>query len=164
MEKKTLILVIVVGLALISAAAYAGYFLGQKGAVGGSGVSSNVLPFKLLKAVNGVAFGKITAIAGRTLTLEEGGETAQIIISEAATVGKFVPPEPGENLPIKQSLKFDNLKIGDPVQVFVTITKDKEMEGTDVTIMPASFGPPPASISPLPETSPVFSAKPVPEK
>jgi len=168
MEKKTLILVVVVlslGLALISAAAYAGYLLGQKGAVGGSGISSNVLPFKLLKAVNGIAFGKITAITGRTLTLEDGDETAQIIINETATVGKFVPPEPGENLPIKQSLKFDNLKIGDWAQVFVTIAPDKKMEGTDVTIMTEPLGPPPGSNnSPLPETSPAFSAKPVPEK
>ncbi|MBI4359068.1 MAG: hypothetical protein HY577_00545 [Candidatus Nealsonbacteria bacterium] len=168
MEKKTLILVVVVlglGLALVSAAAYAGYFLGQKSVVGGSSIPPNVLPFKLLKAVNGVAFGKITAISGRILTLEEGGETAQIVISEAATVGKFVPPEPDENLPIKQSLKFDNLKIGDWAQVFVTIAQNKKMEGSDVTIMPAPLGPPPGSNnSPLPETSPIFSAKPVPEK
>lgn len=166
MEKKTLILVVVVvGLVFVSAAAYSGYLLGQKGVAGGAGISSGVLPFKLLKAVNGVAFGKITAIAGRTLTLEEGGETAQILINETATVGKFVPPEPGKNLPIKQNLKLDDLKIGNWAQVFVTIAKDKKMEGTDVTVMPAPLGPPPGSNnSPLPETSPIFSAKPVPEK
>ncbi len=160
----TVILVILLFI-LVGGAAYIGYLLGQKSAPASAGTQEDPLSLKQFKSVNGLAFGRITAIAGRTLTLEGDGEKYQFIISETATVGKFIPFKPGESPSIKQNLKFDDLKTGDWVQVFALIAPDKKIEVSDVTIMPEPPRPPPGlSNSPLPEKSPVFSASPVPKK
>ena len=104
---------------------------------------------KLLKGLSSkVAFfyarGSVTKIDGRNITLDYSGDTlavpinstAQIsVLPNAQTSNKIVS---GQNVSETQSLlplvKFEDIKIGDTIAVYLKITPNSTLEGTTVVI------------------------------
>lgn len=90
------------------------------------------------------ASGEITKISNRTLTLNnEGDELAILIIEEAPIISLILPEEPaepgeevGEMVPEQKEIKFEELKVGDRVDVFTELTPEREWRGINVVVVP----------------------------
>jgi len=103
---------------------------------------NNVLnSFNSLKVIPSiVAFGEVTEISGRTVTLTYGAENLPIKIKENAKISSLtalVPDvEGGQVVPEQKTVEFKDIKIGDNLNVSLRLLPEGELEGLSVIIFP----------------------------
>lgn len=90
-----------------------------------------------------VAFGEVTKISDRTVTLTYGTENLPIRIKEDAKVFSFILPAPnnkGEqvisDIPEQKNAEFKDIKLGDNLNVSIKILLEGQVEGLSVIIFP----------------------------
>jgi len=139
--KKNQIISIIIG-ALILAGLVGGfsYQLGQK-SVGVAYETSlpNVLESKVIQRWSGLAAGRIIEISGRNVTLSSGEETIDISIREDAPVYRVVLVKGETETPApaaREEVEFEDVKVGDRVNVSCLLKTDAPLEGIAVTILP----------------------------
>ena len=85
-----------------------------------------------------VAFGEVTKISGRTITLTYGTENLPIRIKEDAKIYSFNTPTPGQETPLTGPIQtestFEAIKAGDNLNISVKVSPDGELEGLSVII------------------------------
>jgi len=90
------------------------------------------------------AMGKVTKISGDTITLTQGTENLSIRVKKGAKVSSFVTPTPveqGETGAIEQkTVSFEDIKVGDSLNIGLEILSDGTVEGLFVIIFPPLAG------------------------
>jgi len=145
MQKKNLIITIVVVLILIGLSFSYGYFL--KGKILSLQEKSKLVELEKSKLIQSwivTVTGKIIKISERTLTLSAEEESLVILIKEDAKIISFSLPEPPaefvEGAPLEtqeKEIKFEDLKVGDKVSIIAEVKPGGELEGTNVSVLSA---------------------------
>jgi len=91
-----------------------------------------------------IAFGEVTKISNRTVTLTYGTENLAIRIKEDAKISSYNMPAPNDkgeqiisDIPGQKNAEFKDIKIGDKLNVSLKILPDGEIEGLSVIIFPS---------------------------
>lgn len=102
---------------------------------------------KTVKAVSSkvvasvVAFGEVTKISNKTITLTYGGESLEIRVKEDAQIYSFealTPPKQGITaMPEQKKAEFSDIKVGSQVNAIIKILQDGQIEGLSVIIFPS---------------------------
>jgi len=131
-KKNQIILIIVGVLILIGLVSYLSYQLGQKSTEAEiKTVAPDFLTSKVTEKWNALASGKVIEISGRNLTLRKDNNTLTISISETAKIYFVSLEEKREEL---ESAQFENIKIGDEINVSVAI-EEGDIKGETVMIL-----------------------------
>jgi hypothetical protein len=81
------------------------------------------------------AYGEVTNIDGRNITLSFMDESLTILVSEEARVYSF--KQQGLEAGAKQNLaNFNDIKKGDFINISVKLSSDGKLEGNNVVILP----------------------------
>ncbi|MBU4274882.1 hypothetical protein KKE19_03665 [Patescibacteria group bacterium] len=88
-----------------------------------------------------IAFGEVTKISDRTITLTYGTENLPIRIKEDAKISSFILPAPNDkgeqiisDIPEQKTAEFGDIKVGDNLNISLRILPDGEIEGISVII------------------------------
>jgi preprotein translocase subunit YajC len=134
MDKKQLTILIIVGIILLLAGGAIGFAIKSFNKVQlqkNEAVSS--LSSKVITSVT--AYGEITKIDGETLTISNAGETLSVLMANTAKV-RILAPKEGSTTPVQQDAKFEDLKVGQKVNVIMKVSATGEMQGSSVVILP----------------------------
>ena len=83
----------------------------------------------VIGAITSTASGEVIKISGRTLTLEAEGDIWNVPVREGASVHRLVRPEVEE-------LTFEEIKIGDRVDIALYLKADGTIEGRHIAVLP----------------------------
>jgi len=146
MEKKFLTILIVVGIVAFVLGGGLGMFLQQQQATSMLKPENNpkikavqLLSSKVVPSIT--AYGQVSNISGRNLTLTFGGDSLTVKIRDNATV--FLPASTttdskGKQVTVPQkTVEFSEIKKGDNVSVNLTLSADGQMEGQMVVVLQA---------------------------
>jgi len=128
MNKLNLIILILIGVALfILGGGFGSYYQAEKlepqiNAL--RGLSSEVIP-------SIVAYGKITKIDGKNLTLTYGEGSITVKIRDNAPVYYFIDSPSGEQT---KKIRLEDIKLEDSAHVSISISSDGQLEGTTVAV------------------------------
>jgi len=94
---------------------------------------------KVINGLTAVAVGQIKEISGRNLILTAEGSDLTVSVKEDASIGRFLSS--GENTKAPQPLsrvdvKFEEIKVGDKVNILCQLKSDLSLEGITLTITP----------------------------
>lgn len=134
MDKKQLITLIVVSVVLFLLGGALGVLLqGQMGPQKTKVAAVQSLSSKAISSV--VAYGQVDSINGRDITLSNLGDSLTVSLLDNAQVYSFTTQK-GSTAPVQQTLKFENIKVGDKVNVAVKLLPTGQMQGSSVIILP----------------------------
>jgi hypothetical protein len=95
------------------------------------GLSSKVVP-------SIVAYGQVTNISGRNITLTYSQETLTIKVSNTANIYSFSAPKAGSTTPTQQKASFSDIKKGDNLNINLKVSANGALEGQSVIILPSA--------------------------
>lgn len=128
MDRSSFISLLVVGVILFLVGAGVGvYYQMQKGSFGDAAVRA--LSSKVIPSI--VAYGQVTNISGRNITLSHNGDSLTIPVATDAQVSSFA-----SGLTAEQDVGFGDVKKGDYINISVKLSADGSMEGRAVIILP----------------------------
>jgi len=141
--KKTILFVfaIVGGVVLLSLGFYSGsYWVKQQALKVGSEPSvANLLNSKVINGLTAVANGQIKEVSGRNLIIAANGETLSVSVKDDADIGRLLPTKENTNIPqpmAREDIKFEEMKVGDQVNIFCNLKTDLSLEGSNITVLP----------------------------
>lgn len=134
MDNKKLAILIIAGIVLVLLGGVAGVIFQAK-FLSPQSKSMNALSSKVISSI--VAYGQVKNINGKNVTLSNLGDNLLISIADNAQVYSFTtPPGSAKNTaPVQQTGKFDDLKVGDNVNVAVKLLPTGQLEGVSVIIL-----------------------------
>lgn len=143
MKKEILITIVVIGgLILLGIGFSLGLNLGKK-AMEGTKVEApltDLLESKVITGLTTAASGEVAEISGRSLTLNNEGDTLTILIREDALIYRLVPPEEkATEVPqpvAREEIGFGEIKTGDTVSISCQLKADASLEGTEIIVLP----------------------------
>lgn len=154
-KKFLLVVVLVAFVALVAAGAY--YLGSSQSAPASSGTSGlsqellKILDSKLSKNMTIAVHGKITVISDKSISVEDQGVSLTLAISDKTIVTKSMTLIPGKTAPSPETIKISDLKVGDTVDVFVSVGVDGIPQVFNIIFSPVSQ----PTASPSPSASPV---------
>ena len=145
MDKKILMVIVAVVLLVV------GVFLGmglqmQKDNAKINGSASTISAVKSLssKVVPSIiAYGQVTNISGKVLTLSYSGDVLDVKISDNSNIYSFsAPTAPAGSktptAPVQQKALFSDIRKGDNLNVSLKLKADGSLEGQSVIILPSA--------------------------
>jgi len=94
---------------------------------------------KVISGLTAVAVGQIKEISGRNLVLTVDGSDLTVFIKEDAPIGRLLPTKENTNIPqpmTREDIKFEDMKVGDQVNIFCNLKTDLSLEGSNINILP----------------------------
>jgi hypothetical protein len=84
-----------------------------------------------------IAYGQVTKIENKNITLTYNKETLTVPVMESANVYSFVPAEAGSKTtaPTQKKSTFSEIKVGDSLNITVKLSADGVLEGQSVIIL-----------------------------
>jgi len=136
MNKKQLVVFIVAGIILLVIGGVAGYAIKSfnKVQVQKNTAVSN-LSSKVITSIT--AYGEITKIDGRELTLSNANQTLVVLMAQNAKI-RILAVKEGSATPVQQETKFEELKVGQKVNVIMKVSATGVMQGSSAVILPAA--------------------------
>jgi hypothetical protein len=144
MKKTNLIIIAVIGgLILLGIGFGLGLSSGQKAVKKAMEEAkaplAGLLESKVVRSLDAVASGEVTEISGHNLSLSNGGDALTISIKEDASIARLLPPE-GEATetpqpPVREEIKFGEIKLGDQVSISCGLKADGSLEGIDIMVL-----------------------------
>lgn len=132
--KKQLTILIVSGVLLFAIGADLGIFFGGRlGPEKTKIKAANNLSSKVVSSMT--AFGQVKNIDGRNITLSNLGDDLTISVAGNAQVFSFSTPA-GASAPVQKTIKFEDIKTGDKVNVTLKTLPTGQLEGLSVIILP----------------------------
>lgn len=92
------------------------------------GLSSKVIP-------SIVAYGQVTNIEGRNITLSYSGESLTVKIKDNANIYSFATA-PGTKTASQEKANFSDIKKGDNLNISLKLLADGSLEGQSAIILP----------------------------
>lgn len=141
MQKSNLIFLIIGGLILLGLGYGYGFLSGQKEIAGikTDGPLTDLIDSKVITKLNAFALGEVTETSGRSLTLNNQGDTLTILVKEEATINRLLPSEGEIEAPQAaetEEIEFEEIKIGDRVNIVCELKADGSLEGVQVVVLP----------------------------
>ncbi|OGZ73099.1 MAG: hypothetical protein A2998_03345 [Candidatus Staskawiczbacteria bacterium RIFCSPLOWO2_01_FULL_37_25b] len=132
MNKKILIGIIPIIVALILGGAIGIFFQFQKDApqVKKSGEVIKSLSSKVVPSI--VAFGRVSKIDGRNITLDYNGDNITINIGDDAKI--YTSSNQGEGGG-QEIISFENIKTGDNLSINLKVLPDGQLQGQSIIIL-----------------------------
>jgi len=84
-----------------------------------------------------VAYGQVSKVEGRAVTLTYGGNTLAINVKQDAPVYSFAQAA-GAAAPTQQKVDFSAVKVGDSVNIVLKMLASGDLEGQQVIILPSA--------------------------
>jgi len=85
-----------------------------------------------------LAYGLITKIEGRNITISSGGDSSTIKIRDDASI--IIPvtdsDDPNVNTTVQKNVDFSYIKVGDTVNINLKVGSEGQLEGDAVIILP----------------------------
>jgi len=81
-----------------------------------------------------VAYGEVSAINGKNITLGYSGKSMQIEISKTAKIYSAVPNTETKTTALP-TVKFSDIKIGDRLNITMTVSQEGQLQGQSVIII-----------------------------
>ena len=141
MEKETNIIILLVVAGLIISAVSVGVGIFYQSKKDNSEIQktpvdvNNLLKSLSSNIINAVsAYGGVTNIEGRDITLSYGGSSLTINVAENTAITEFAPTVPGSNQGIPKNLKFSDIKKGDNVNIALKIMPDGSLSAQTVLV------------------------------
>jgi len=136
-----IVFAVIAGIVIFSATGYViGSYFEQR--VNGEKIASlekvnNIFSYsKLINSI--IAFGKISNVSGRTITLTSGTDTLEITMRANAQIYSFTTPtSSGGQLtgtPAQNVVAFEDIKVGDNLNVNMRMLPDGSFEGASAII------------------------------
>ena len=133
MKKNQIILIIVGVLILIGLASSFSYWLGQKSVEVKSEIAApNPLESKVIQNWSANAVGEVTGIINHNLTLSQDGEIFTITLLEKAGICSMYIEEGERKI---EDIQFEDIKIGDRVNITLGVDSEGNMVGNFVTVL-----------------------------
>jgi hypothetical protein len=142
MKKNNLIVMAIIG----------GIILGGLGFYCGLGYANNkvsqikvesplagLFSSKVISGLTVATVGQIKEISGRNLILTAEGSDLTVFVKEDASIDRFLPAKGDSKVPQTMSIekiKFEDMKVGDNVNIFCNLKTDLSLEGVNVTVSP----------------------------
>ncbi|MBX4201189.1 hypothetical protein KW786_03645 [Candidatus Parcubacteria bacterium] len=161
METRNVIISLIVGLLVLAAGFLGGMFWGGMGSPAeivspdsdqqpGTSQVVKDLSSKVIPSI--AAYGKVSKIENRNLTLNYEGDTVIIPVRNDAKIYSFVSSASGtatkpNTVPSSKEITFQEVKMDDNVSVNVKVLENGTLEGFSVVVLP-----PPATPAPAPAT------------
>jgi hypothetical protein len=141
MQKKTLVIGVLIGVVVGS---IVGYVLGQTALPPAAettqlGSLKALLGSKVVNDINIFVSGKITAISGRDLTVEDKGEKLVVTVGEQTNIftAPAVPADSGKELTAPpQKIKFEELKVDDRISAVLSLSAEGKIDTTNIVVLP----------------------------
>ena len=138
--KKNQIILIIVGIILL----VLGFCLGgnwSQNKIGKIKTESPLVDLLSSKIINGLtttASGEVTEMSDRNLTLSSEGNTLTIPIRKGVSIYRLAAPKVAETPQSKtrEEIEFEEIKVGDKVNITCQLKEDGSLEGIDVTVLP----------------------------
>lgn len=128
-NKNQLVIFIVVAIVLFLLGGILGFVLQKtSGTQPAKNQAVNSLSSKVVSSI--MAYGKVTSITGRNITLTYLGDTLSIPIVSGASVFSFVKS-------VQQTVAFESIKIGDNLNVSINLLPTGQLEGYRIVVQPA---------------------------
>jgi hypothetical protein len=136
-NKKQLVILIVAGILILLVGVCLGVFLQTQKVQIQKSAAANGLASKVVTSI--VGYGQVKKIDGRNITLSNLGDNLTIAIINNAQVYSFAIPAGSQNgaaAPVQQEVSFGDIKVGDHVNIAVTLLPTGLLEGSSVIILP----------------------------
>jgi hypothetical protein len=98
----------------------------------------NLYASGVVQTVNAFATGTVTTIENRTITLKNNQESMAIPIRDHAQIALILPPTNPTNpprIPEREMLSFEDLSVGDRINIFTEVTPEGSVEGVSIDII-----------------------------
>ena len=103
-------------------------------------VSAALTSSKLITTI--IAFGKVTSVSGRIVTLAARNESLQVSIKQDAKISSLVSPTATDGsvsgFPQEMAVEFKDIKVGDSLNINMKMLPDGQLEGSLVVIFPVA--------------------------
>ena len=137
MNKANLTILILLGVILFLVGGGIGIFYQmQKDSSGDTVIKA--LSSKVIPSI--VAYGQVTEINGRNITIFYSGETLTVPIAQDAQVSSFTQAN-GQTGSTQQQSSFNQIKKGDSINISIKVSSDGKLEGKMVIILPQVGSP-----------------------
>jgi hypothetical protein len=133
MDKTNLTILVVVGVIFLVVGAALGIFYQVQRDIP-SLAAVKTLSSKVIPAI--AAYGDVTKVDDRNVTLSFNGDSLTVRIKENSPVVKFARASVGNPNPAEQKVDFKDIKVGDSLSVSVKVLPDGQLEGVSVIILP----------------------------
>jgi len=136
MDSKNLVLIIIIALVFFVLGGGAGvYFISQtpltkEGAA--NQIALKTLSSKVIPSI--VAYGEVTNISGKNVTVAYAGDSATVAIANSAQVYSFIQ-QAGSASPTQQKTDFAAIKKGDTLNIALKLLADGTLQGQSVIIL-----------------------------
>lgn len=91
----------------------------------------NALSSKTVPSI--VAYGEVTKIEGRDITLAYSGDSIKVNMEENSQVYSFVNDSSGK--PIQKKVELKEIKVGDNLNITLKVLPDSQLQGQSVFIL-----------------------------
>ncbi len=81
------------------------------------------------------AYGKVSKIEGKNITLSSLGDNLAVPMADSAKVYSF-NDNSGNNSAPQKAVSFEDIKVGDSVNITMKLLQDGQMQGLMVVILP----------------------------
>lgn len=146
MDKKTIILFFILVFLIFVLGGGAGVFYQQQSCLSNTEKSTEKTDTNVFeKAVKDlssktiyfiVAYGDVTDIQGRDITINNNGENLTVKIKEDAKITSFKVPAAGKTSSDTEALaKFEDIKNGNNLRIYLKVFSDGQITGESVIIM-----------------------------
>jgi hypothetical protein len=138
LENKNLIILVIVAIVIFVIGFGLGFFLNSQNSapkVNNNNVA-NLIGLLSLKTVPSItAFGQVSKIEGKNVTLFFNGDSMTIPVISSARINSVDSSKNNA----QQEAKFENIKVGDALSVGLKVLPDGSLQGTSVFIMPSTI-------------------------
>lgn len=93
-------------------------------------VSSGIIPSM-------VAYGQVSKVEGRNVTLSYAGDSLAISVKQDAPVYSFAQAA-GSTTPTQQKVDFSTIKVGNNLNIVLKMLASGDLEGQQVIILPSA--------------------------
>lgn len=130
MEKSISIVSLLIAVVIFFAVGFgAGFYYLNQTSQGNSSLIK-ALASKVVPSI--VAYGKVSKIAGKTISLTSGADSIDIVVQEEAPVNTYSQKDNSY-----AKIKLTDIKVGDTLNVVMKITEENKLEGISVIKLPA---------------------------
>ena len=138
MNKIGIITLIIVGVVLFVAGGVVGIFYQiQKDAPQAlKAETTNSLASAVIPSI--VAYGNVTRIEGRNITLSNSGDSLAVDVKDGAQVISFTNGAGSATGPVQQVASFNDVKVGSTINISVKVLPDGQLRGETIIILPSA--------------------------
>lgn len=139
MNKNIILIIVGALIILIIGAALGMVYQAQKGSTSlfpssDSSAVVKTLSSKVIASI--IAYGTVSDIQGKNITLSYNSDSVTIAIADTAEIYSFSQASGSNTAPTQTKTEFSQIKKGDSLNITLNLLSDGQLKGTSVIILP----------------------------